>query len=156
MRKHTKKSIVIVVLVVLLLAVTVSVASASGGTHHRVHYGDTLSSIGRYYGVNPHHIARANGLQNPNYIYAGQVLYIPSGYSQPWHGKDNYYPNRGWDNCSSARCGGGYDGQYGQGYGYHHAPQQGYGYDYAGYYYYQRYPNYRQYNYTCGYYHNCY
>ena len=47
-----------------MLALTVSVAAAKGGTsggmYHTVSYGETLYSIGRYYGVNPYAIARAN------------------------------------------------------------------------------------------------
>jgi LysM repeat protein len=77
------------VLVLLMLALTVSVAAAkgdpSGGMYHTVSYGETLYSIGRYYGISPHAIARANILYNPNYIYAGQVLYIPSGGGHPGH-----------------------------------------------------------------------
>ena len=88
MKKYARKSIFVFVLIVLLLALTVSVAAAkgnaSGGMYHTVSYGETLYSIGRYYGVNPHAIARANNLYNPDYIYAGQVLYIPSG--------GGYYP----------------------------------------------------------------
>ena len=72
-----KKLIAVVVLVIVLLALTVSVASASGSMYHTVHYGETLFSIGRYYGVNPYYIAEVNNLPNPNCIYAGQVLYIP-------------------------------------------------------------------------------
>jgi LysM repeat protein len=82
-----KKYMLVVLMVVLLLALSVSVASAKGdtygGNYHTVSYGETLFSIGRYYGVNPYSIARANNLYNPNYIYAGQVLYIPAGYQQP-------------------------------------------------------------------------
>ncbi len=100
-----------------------------GGDYHRVRYGETLYSIGRRYNVHPNHIAEANGLYNPNYIYAGQVLHIPSGSQYPW-------PSR-------------HHGQYGYGnYGYGH----GYGYDYTGYYY--SYGQ-KQYSYTCGYYYNC-
>jgi LysM repeat protein len=47
--------------------------------YHTVRYGETLFSIGRLYGVNPYAIARANGLANPNRIYAGQMLLIPQG-----------------------------------------------------------------------------
>ncbi len=83
-----KKYILVTLMVVLMLALSVSVVSAKGdtygGTYHTVRYGETLFSLGRYYGVNPYAIARANNLYNPNYIYAGQVLYIPSGY-QPGH-----------------------------------------------------------------------
>jgi len=48
-----------------------------GGFYYTVCWGDTLSSIGRRYGVNPWTIAQANRLHNPNRIYAGQTLYIP-------------------------------------------------------------------------------
>jgi hypothetical protein len=68
--------------------------------YHYVRYGETLSSIGRLYGVNPYAIARANGLANPNYIYAGQVLLIPtSGYYPPIRGYSCYYPY-----CRSYPC----------------------------------------------------
>jgi LysM repeat protein len=80
MKKYFRKSVFVVILVVLLLAVSVSVVSASGGNYHRVRYGETLFSIGRYYGVSAYRIAEANNLYNPNRIYAGQVLYIPRGY----------------------------------------------------------------------------
>ena len=92
-----KKVFPIVLAVILLQTIYIADSQAappaSGGCH-RVSYGETLSSIGRRYGVNPYAIARANGLYNPNYIYAGQVLCIPSG-----RGYDNYsnYNNR-YDN----------------------------------------------------------
>ncbi|HXV98632.1 MAG TPA: LysM domain-containing protein [Anaerolineae bacterium] len=78
-----------------------------GGFHYKVQYGDTLYAICRKFGVDPYYIAQVNGLPNPNHIYAGQVLYIPSGggncphcqqqYPQPVH-----YPSHGQDcgnNC---------------------------------------------------------
>jgi len=122
------------------------------GTHYVVCYGDTLFSIGRKFGVYPYYIAQVNGIHNPNYIYAGQVLYIPEG--DGW--------NNGWDDG----CGGGFPCL-------HQPPQRpmpqpsghrcghdcnggGYGYDYSGYYYDGNYPNYNRYSYTCGYNYNCY
>lgn len=45
--------------------------------YHTVAYGQTLSQIGRMYGVNIYHIAEANHIYNLNLIYAGQVLCIP-------------------------------------------------------------------------------
>jgi LysM repeat protein len=48
-----------------------------GGMAHLVRFGETLFSIARMYRVNPWTIARANGLFNPNLIFAGQVLCIP-------------------------------------------------------------------------------
>jgi spore germination protein len=47
------------------------------GRYHWVCPGETLFAIGRLYGVSPWSIAAANGLTNPNYIRAGQRLYIP-------------------------------------------------------------------------------
>jgi len=74
-----KKILTIIIVVIALQLVVASVAFASGGTYHKVRYGETLYSIGRNYGISAYRIADANGLNNPNYIHAGQVLYIPSG-----------------------------------------------------------------------------
>ena len=82
----------LVPLVVLLSLLVSSVAFAApaqsatvqnwGGYWYTVRWGDTLSSIGRATGVSPWSIAQANGLWNPNYIRAGQQLWIPS-YAPP-------------------------------------------------------------------------
>jgi LysM repeat protein len=45
--------------------------------YHTVTWGQTLHSIGRWYGVSPWAIASANGIYNLNLIYAGQTLCIP-------------------------------------------------------------------------------
>ena len=87
-----KKVLTIIFVVAALQLAVVSIASADGGSnnsYHRVRYGDTLYSIGRQYGVSAYRIADANGLRNPNHIYAGQVLYIPSG---------------GFDDCFNRGC----------------------------------------------------
>jgi LysM repeat protein len=135
----------IIMTVVLLQMVNVTDSQAappaSGGVYHTVQYGETLFSIGRRYGVNPYTIAQANGLANPDCIYAGEVLYIPSGSS--------------WDGCGGQPCTTpkshpcNYSGCY-------QPTTYGHGYDYTGYYYYNNYPTYRRYSYTCGYYNNCY
>ncbi|HID61554.1 MAG TPA: LysM peptidoglycan-binding domain-containing protein [Anaerolineae bacterium] len=83
--KIWKKTMLLVVcLLVAQLVIGATTAAAAppayGPIYHCVRYGETLSSIGRLYGVNPYAIARANGLANPNYIYVGQVLLIPTGY----------------------------------------------------------------------------
>ena len=44
---------------------------------YRVKRGDSLSEIAKWYGVSVHQLAKANGIKNPNRIYAGQVLCIP-------------------------------------------------------------------------------
>jgi LysM repeat protein len=50
----------------------------SSFTNYVVQPGDTLNSISRKFGVSSQEIAEANGLVNPNLIYAGQVLKIPT------------------------------------------------------------------------------
>ena len=55
----------------------------AGPAWHWVRPGETVFSIGRLYGVNPWTISAANGLANPNRIYAGQRLYIPAGNGYP-------------------------------------------------------------------------
>jgi len=72
--------IIAVLVLVQMMFVSPSAAAppASGSDYYVVQDGDTLFSIGWLYGVNPYAIAEANGLYNPNYIYAGQVLYIPA------------------------------------------------------------------------------
>jgi len=74
-----KRLIAAIVLAVVALSFAAP-ALACGGTVHFVGWGETLSSIGRWYGVSPRAIARANGLINPNYIQYGQRLIIPSGW----------------------------------------------------------------------------
>jgi LysM repeat protein len=71
-----------VALIVLLLAGLggATVVSAQEPTIvHIVQSGETLYSIARSYGVNMWAIARANGITDPNHIYAGQRLVIPTG-----------------------------------------------------------------------------
>lgn len=69
---------------VLSLATAVPTAQPppSGGTGeaiwHTVQPGETLSSIARRYGTTWQTIARANNLSNPNQIYVGQKLKIPT------------------------------------------------------------------------------
>ena len=46
---------------------------------HVVQWGETLGIIAPRYGVTVSAIVQANGLSNPNYIYAGQTLLIPGG-----------------------------------------------------------------------------
>lgn len=52
---------------------------APGYVDYVVQRGDTLNSIGRKFDVSWVEIAEANGIVNPNLIYAGQVLKIPTG-----------------------------------------------------------------------------
>ncbi|TAH53681.1 MAG: LysM domain-containing protein [Chloroflexota bacterium] len=76
------------IIAVLLIAGISTSASASGPVYHTVQPGQTLYSIAQWYGTSVWAISCANGLFNPNYVYAGQVLLIPSGWGggcQPAH-----------------------------------------------------------------------
>jgi hypothetical protein len=131
------KKAAIVIVAVLLLQMAIGVAAVStanaappayGPIYHCVKSGETLFSIGRLYGVSPWAIARANNLANPNCIYAGSWLLIPTG-QQPcqW---GCYQQQRAPTGCWGYGCGnyGGYGGNYG-GYGGYYG---GYGYGYSG------------------------
>ncbi|HUS69916.1 MAG TPA: LysM peptidoglycan-binding domain-containing protein [Anaerolineae bacterium] len=53
-------------------------SQGTGSTIHIVQWGETLNIIASRYGVSAASIAQANGLWNPNFIYAGQRLVIPT------------------------------------------------------------------------------
>ncbi len=80
-----------IMLALLLLAVAPAAgaeappasAAASGGYYYTVQWGDTLSAIALRNGTTVQAIAQANGIVNPNLIYAGQVLWITTGYQPP-------------------------------------------------------------------------
>ncbi|MGQ9598613.1 MAG: LysM peptidoglycan-binding domain-containing protein [Anaerolineae bacterium] len=55
-----------------------SSGTQGGGSIYVVRSGDTLASIASRHGVSVSAIVSANGLANPNYIYPGQRLHIPS------------------------------------------------------------------------------
>lgn len=74
-------------LLLLLLAFTPQ-ANAEGpasstGFYYTVQWGDNLSGLAVRYGTTVYAISQANGIVNPNLIYAGQVLWIPTGYVTP-------------------------------------------------------------------------
>lgn len=54
-------------------------ASAAAGTPYRVLAGDTLSGIAARFGTTTAALASANNIANPDLIYAGQVITVPSG-----------------------------------------------------------------------------
>ena len=68
-----------------------------GTAVHIVQWGETLGIIARRYGVTVSAITQANGLYNPNYIYAGQILVIPAGIPvpPPWGPATTYVVQRG-------------------------------------------------------------
>jgi LysM repeat protein len=87
-----RKFVLTLGLVLLLLLAVVPPSSAASpppeGFWHYVRRGETLSSIGRLYGVNAYSICSANGLSNCNIIWVGQALWIPRGYT-PRPGPDH-------------------------------------------------------------------
>lgn len=72
------KYAVAAILVVVLVLVAIMPAQAQGQVH-TVQRGETMWSIATRYGTTVDAIARANGLANPRFIYAGQRLTVPLG-----------------------------------------------------------------------------
>ncbi|MGQ9627089.1 MAG: LysM peptidoglycan-binding domain-containing protein [Anaerolineae bacterium] len=95
----------IFIALVVTLAVAVAVEGAppaQGGTVHIVQWGESLGAIAARYGTTVEAIASANGLTNPNLIYAGQRLIIPAGPVAPGPG-GTYIVKRGDTLYSIAR-----------------------------------------------------
>ena len=72
------KLITLVLVLSMLLATAGVVVSADGEIWHIVKWGENLTQIAAMYGVTVEEIMTANGITNPNLIYAGQKLLIPS------------------------------------------------------------------------------
>lgn len=94
MRQLSLALIVVLVVALILPAVALAAPAESGGFWYQVKPGDWLYSIARKYGVSPYAIASANGLVNPNLIYAGQWLWVPyAPYDSPYPPAGcRYYP----------------------------------------------------------------
>jgi LysM repeat protein len=60
-------------------AQSASPAPTRTGTDYRIKLGDTLGDIAKRNGVSIDALAKANGITNPNRIFAGQVISIPGG-----------------------------------------------------------------------------
>lgn len=86
-------AVAVLLAVILIGAAPAQTTEAAGAQYHVVRYGETLSSISRHYGINVWSLACANGLANANFIYAGQVLYIPWGMGYGGYGcQAQHYP----------------------------------------------------------------
>ncbi|MDW8325844.1 MAG: LysM peptidoglycan-binding domain-containing protein [Anaerolineales bacterium] len=75
-----KKLVTVFVVVVLMLTI---VRPALADTVYTVQPGDTLARIAARFGVSVQAIMLANGLTNPNLIFVGQRLTIPTGSGAP-------------------------------------------------------------------------
>jgi lipoprotein-anchoring transpeptidase ErfK/SrfK len=76
----------VLVIAVVLLAATASIVpptTAASPTFVIVTYGDSLARIAARTGTSVTELVRANGLPNPNFIYAGQRLYISTASAAP-------------------------------------------------------------------------
>ncbi|MEZ4664597.1 MAG: LysM peptidoglycan-binding domain-containing protein [Caldilineaceae bacterium] len=92
MRRIGLALVLMLALLIGLLPAAVQAAPAAGeqatvaaysGQYYYVQRGDTLAKIASYFGVSWQAIANANGIVNPNRIYVGQRLYIPTGGGYP-------------------------------------------------------------------------
>jgi murein DD-endopeptidase MepM/ murein hydrolase activator NlpD len=52
----------------------------TAGAFYAVESGDTFSQIAKDYEVDPKFLAFVNGIDDPNVIFQGQLLFIPRGY----------------------------------------------------------------------------
>ncbi len=57
--------------------IAAAMQSASAQSSYTIRSGDTLSSIAQRFGTDVATLARANGISNPNRIYAGESLNVP-------------------------------------------------------------------------------
>lgn len=78
MRKWLLAVLVIASIALLVIVVPTSAAPNQCSIVHIVQRGETLYSIARRYGVSMWAIANTNGIVNPNIIYVGQRLVIPT------------------------------------------------------------------------------
>ena len=86
---RTRRVVMLIAIVALLIASQASVAVAaprSGSNcvkYHLVQPGENLFRIGLQYGLTVEAVMQANGLYNPNVVYAGQSLCIPGNTPAP-------------------------------------------------------------------------
>ena len=89
-RRGWALSVVLIFAVLFTLLPSPAVASTLNNGYDDVYYwvqrGDTLSEIAVWHGTTVYALMQANGISNPNHIYVGQKLYIPSGDYGGHHG----------------------------------------------------------------------
>jgi LysM repeat protein len=94
MRTKLAASILVILMIVQMVSIAVP---ALADTTHVVQRGETLYSIARRHGVSVQSIVNANGIANPNFIWVGQRLHIPTGATAPSPGANyvTYVVKRG-------------------------------------------------------------
>ena len=84
---NPRRLMLILVIVALLLGASASLSSAaplrSCAAYYTVQPGENLFRVGLKYGVTVDQLMLANGIVNPNLVYAGQTLCIPGGTTPP-------------------------------------------------------------------------
>lgn len=77
-------------------------AAAPSTGHYRVQPGDTLAAIAQRFGTTVQALAAANGISNPDLIFAGQWLDVPAaGGGAPTPGPDRTYTVKPGDSLSA-------------------------------------------------------
>ena len=100
MKRLVSVTFVCTVLILLSAQAAWAAPPGHGPSTHMVRWGETLSHIAAWYGTTVRAIVQANGIADPDRIYAGQWLTIPSGGTYPpVHGV--YYTVRYGDTLSS-------------------------------------------------------
>jgi LysM repeat protein len=100
MKRLISVTFVCTLLVLLITQAAWAAPPSHGPSIHIVRWGESLSYIAARYGTTVYAIVQANGIANPDRIYAGQRLYIPHGGAYPpVHGI--YYVVRYGDTLSS-------------------------------------------------------
>jgi LysM repeat protein len=69
--------------VIIALCLLLGVVTVVSALTYQVQWGDTLTRIAARFGVTVGSIVQANNISNPNLIYAGQTLEIPTGGPNP-------------------------------------------------------------------------
>lgn len=77
--KTERKWLFVLMAVLAAVLITGNIVAAQAGSTHTIQPGETLFSIAMKYNTSVDAIAFANGITNPNLIFAGQVLTIPGG-----------------------------------------------------------------------------
>jgi LysM repeat protein len=83
MKKLVSVTLACTLFVLLITQVAWAAPPEHGSFTHIVQWGESLSCIAARYGTTAHAIVQANGIADPDRIYAGQRLYIPYGGAYP-------------------------------------------------------------------------